>query len=735
MTTLQQDAGREPAATGAEALDPITYEVIRHRLWSINDEACTTLVHASGSPVVHASDFNFSIYMPDGEMAVVGMLYMIPVGTMALVVKLIRERFGDDLREGDVFFCNDPYLAAAHQNDVQLVAPFFHDGRLTGWTGCAAHELDVGGMEAGSWCPKATDVYQEGIRIPPVRLRREGVLQREIWELIVGASRLPFMLAMDLTAILAAHKVAHSRLAEICERYGAGQVIEAMAMSLRQSAATVRAALAELPDGECRHTDFIDHDGHTNEIYEITCLARKSGETLTLDFTDSAPQAPGFINSTAAATLGAVISAVFPLLGAQAPSWNAGVMEPVELVLPKASIVNPVAPAPVSASSVAASWVASHCAIGAISKLISTHPSLADEATAISDGTWPLFNLGGLNQYGEPFGDMFLDPVAWGGGAYRHRDGIDGGGAFIAPRGVILDVETKENAVPVLYLWRRERLDSGGPGRHRGGVTTEFAVTPYGVDSFFTTLATHGVAQPNCSGLFGGYPGAGAGYELATGTDLFERFARSLSTARVSDLAGTLVELEAKTSMFELRCGDVLNVIPEGGGGYDDPCMREPAAVAADVRDRRVSAAAAGGVYGVVLTEHGEADVEATVRRRQEMLTARLAEARPPSRVDGASPARSSQAAFTLGSALALLRDGGALWVTCAGCGHGLGSAGENWKEHAASLDLGCDKLGTPTTLDARMAITAYLCPSCGTALDVAVGRRDAAPYQDLKFN
>ncbi len=733
MTTLQQDVERPGAEAGE--LDPITYEVIRHRLWSINDEACTTLVHASGSPVVHASDFNFSIYMPGGEMAVVGMLYMIPVGTMALVVKLIRERFGDEVREGDVFFCNDPYLAAAHQNDVQLVAPFFHDGVLTGWTGCAAHELDVGGMEAGSWCPKATEVHQEGIRIPPVRLRREGVLQREIWELIVGASRLPFMLEMDLTAILAAHEVAHRRLAEICERYGAGQVIEAMAMSLRQSAATVRAGLAELPDGECRHTDFIDHDGHANEIYEITCLARKAGETLTLDFTGSAPQAPGFINSTAPATLGAVISAVFPLLGAQAPSWNDGVMEPIEVVLPEASIVNPVAPAPVSASSVAASWVASHCAIGAISKLISSHPSLADEATAISDGTWPLFNLGGLNQYGEPFGDMFLDPVAWGGGAYRHRDGIDGGGAFIAPKGVILDVETKENAVPVLYLWRRERIDSGGPGRHRGGVTTEFAVTPYGVDSFFTTLATHGVAQPNCSGLFGGYPGASAGYELATGTDLFERLARSERTNSVSELDGRLVELEAKTSMFELRCGDVLNVIPEGGGGYDDPLTREHAAVAADVRDRRVSLEAARDVYGVVLSASGEADIEATESRRRELLAARLAAARAPLRERVTTQAATGPATFTLGSALTLRREGGALQVACAGCGHPLGLASENWTEHAASLALAPENLGTPTTLDPRMAITAHLCPSCGKALDVRVGRQGAAPYQDLKFN
>jgi len=502
-------------------LDPVTYEVIRHRLWSINDEACTTMVHASGSPVVHASDFNVAMYTPGGDMAVVGMLYMIPVGTMSVLVKLIIERFGDTIAEGDVFFCNDPYLAAAHQNDVQVVAPFFYGDVLAGWTGACAHQLDVGGMEPGSWCPRATDVFQEGLRVPPVRLRKAGVRQDDVYNIILTASRLPFMLEMDLTAMIAANEVAHRRLTELHSRYGSEQVLRTLSASLDQSEAVVRQALRELPDGQFQHTDFLDHDGLSNEIYHITCVLTKAGDSLLIDLSNSSPQAPGFVNSTKPATVGAVISGLFPLLGASAPSWNDGIMRPVEIRLAESTIVNPLPPAPVSASSVAAAWVASHVVVAALSKLIAIDPRIGEEATATSDGCWPLLNIFGANRYGEPFGDMFLDPLAWGGGAYRTRDGVDAGGAFIGPTGRILDVETKENAVPVLYLWRRERCDTGGPGRHRGGTTTEFAVTPYGVPGVLATLATHGVAQPNCAGLFGGFPGSSAGYEFVRGSGLF----------------------------------------------------------------------------------------------------------------------------------------------------------------------------------------------------------------------
>lgn len=716
-------------------LDPVTYEVIRHRLWSINDEAAITMIHVSGSPVVHATDFNFAMYTADGDMATVGTYYMIPVGTMSLMVKEIIATFGanDDIEEGDAFFCNDPFIAAAHQNDVQVMTPFFYKGDLAGWTGGSAHQLDVGGMEPGSWCPKATDVYQEGLRVPPIKLNRAGKRQNDVWTILTSASRLPLMLEMDLNAMMAANTVAHQRLTDLTDRYGREDVRVAMDMAIDQSEQVIRQALRELPDGEFFHTDYLDHDGHNNEIYPIMCHLTKRRDELIFDFTGSAPQTPGFVNSTRPATLGAVASGLFALLGPDAPSWNAGVLAPTTIILPEASIVHASPPAPVSASSVAASWIASHCVVATLSKLIATSPRTASESTASTDGSWPLLNIGGINQYGEPFGDMFMDPIGWGGGAYSDRDGIDTGGAFIAPTAQIIDVESKETTVPVLYLWRRERPDTGGPGRNRGGVTLEFAVTLYGDNTVFSTLATHGVAQPNCAGLFGGYPGSGSGYELVQNSNIFECYARGDIPSVVSDLSGDVVPLEAKTSMFQLHNGDVLNVLPQGGGGFGDPVSRDPEAVATDIRDRRVTPGAAATVYGVVLGGDSGVDVDATVKRRAEICADRLERAEPGTPVEQAS--KDAPVLFSNGDALEVAGDADNAFFRCRKCRTSLGHKGQSWKDRASSLDLNAEEVGGHITLDPRMAITQYLCPGCGASLEVDVRRTGDAVRISGIFN
>ncbi|HEY5477463.1 MAG TPA: hydantoinase B/oxoprolinase family protein [Tepidiformaceae bacterium] len=741
--SVETVASGQALSQGA-VLDPVTYEVIRHRLWSINDEACTTMVHASGSPVVHASDFNFAMYTPAGDMAVIGMLYMIPVGTMSILVKLILETYHDEIAEGDVFFCNDPYLAAAHQNDVQVVAPFFQNGKILGWTGGCAHQLDVGGMEPGSWCPKATDVHQEGIRIPPVRLMREGKRVHDVWNIILTASRLPFLIEMDLTAMLAANKVAHQRLAELHDRYGSDNVLQAMYTSLDQSESVVREALRSLPDGVYEHTDFLDHDGHTNEIYDVRCVLTKSGEKLTVDLSSSSPQAPGFVNSTKPATIGAIISGLFPLLGADAPSWNDGILRPVEIITAEGTIVHARYPAPVGASSVGAAWCASHAVVAAISKMIATDEHAGAEATATSDGSWPLLNLFGLNRFGEPFGDMFLDPLAWGGGAYQSRDGIDSGGALLGPTGHILDVETKESSTPVLYLWRRERRDTGGAGRYRGGVTIEFAVTPYGVDGLVATLATHGVSQPNCAGLFGGFPGSNSGYEFVRSSDLFDGFARSVIPATMDELPGRHEDLEAKPPMLQLIPGDVLNILPQGGGGIGDPLDRNAESVAEDVGNGRVSRGAAYAVYGVTLNDDLVVEVATTEQARRDALMARLEKAGPSASTstkhglaeqdEHESGHADEDTGINYGGVLRLRRHGAGFDVFCDACDCEVGNSEGQWLYNARALELESAELGGQVHVDDRMSITALLCPGCGRALSTTVHRRGKSTAESTRI-
>jgi N-methylhydantoinase B len=716
---------QEPGAD----LGAADYEVIRHRLWSINDEACITMMHASGSPVVHVGDFNVSIYTPDGDVAVIGTYYMIPVGTMARMVKELLTRFGEDIAEGDVFVCNDPFIAAAHQNDVQVVAPFFHEGKLAGWTGATAHEADVGGMEPGSWCPKAENMYQEGFRIPPSKLKIAGVLNQGLWDMLMHNSRFAVMLGMDMTAMLSANQVAQSRLAEVCKRYGAEQVVCAMKTAISQSEAAVRKALRELPDGRYSHRDFIDHDGRNNEIYETTCVAIKEGDRLVVDLTDTSPQAGGFINATEPATLGSIAAGMLGLLGMDAPGWNEGVLKPVEVKLKPASLLAAEPPAPVSASSVAAAWTASHAVIGAIGKMIATHPRYGREATGMTDGSWTLVNFAGIDRLGQPFGDMFLDLIAWGGGAYASRDGVDTGGAFVVVRGQIQDVEMRENTVPVLYLWRRERADTGGPGRHRGGVSIEMGITPYLSEVTGATLATHGVTQPNCAGIFGGYPGSCAGYQLVRGTDVFDRFAAGSPVTGMGNLGGERVGLEAKTSFFPMAPGDVLNVEPQGGGGYGDPLHRDPPSVAADLRNQKISEPTAAGIYGVVLTG-GAADTATTEQLRHRMRSDRVSrgvvDAPAQAIPDGATPL------YSLGDSFQVVEVGGRKYFRCGACQAPLGPSTEPWKPHAARIDLRPEEVLPLITLDPSMAITQHACPSCGVSLDVEIRRQGETPLVDI---
>jgi N-methylhydantoinase B len=714
------------AGPTAEAIDPISYEVIRHKLWTINDEACTTLTQISGSPVVVGYDFNFGLYLADGRMAVLGVYYLIPNGTMAMIVKEILERYQDAIEPGDVFICSDPFIAAPHQNDVQIVAPWFHEDRLVGWSGCTIHQLDVGGMEAGSWCPQAEDVFQEGFRVPPVKLVAAGEVNDALWQTIERNSRMPTMLSMDFRAMLAGHRVAHARLDDLCDRYGTAEVVGTMEQMLEVSEEALRDLLRRLPDGTFRHREYLDHDGHTNEIYTVECEMTKRDDSLRFDFTGTSPQTPGFVNSTFATTLGAVSSALFAQLGWDVP-WNQGLLEPVEMIFPPSSIINAEPPAPVSGSTSGGSWGAVSCAIVCISKLLAFDEIAADEATGNPDGSWALVQLSGQNQYGEFFADMLLDPLAGGGPAYRFRDGVDSGGVLASGAGSFLDVEMKEALAPLLYLWRRELIDSGGPGRRRGGVMADFAVTPYDTEGVTTTVATHGRVLPNCLGLFGGLPGGTSGFNLSRGAAEDPRNA-PLEAAGLEGEA-----LEAKQSKISLRPGDVLVARPQGGGGYGDPLLRDPLDVLADIKDRKISEDAAKDIYGVVLGADRSID-EAAGRAARDRIRARRAKGMSAPRSAPAIPdGLPTETLAAFGDALDIVRlEDGTAEARCAGCGAGFGDLRHSWKDHAARLILGPEDLGRLVELDPRMVMSGFCCPECRLMLGVELRREDQKEIDDM---
>ncbi|HEY5082062.1 MAG TPA: hydantoinase B/oxoprolinase family protein [Bauldia sp.] len=286
-------------------LSPIVYEVIRNRLVAITDEMRVALQSVSGSPTVtEASDFFTGLFTPKGAVASMGFQVAYQAPVCGAFIRHIIDKKNMAVRDGDMFIGNDPYIAALHQNDVQIVGPIFVGDRIVAWAGVEAHETDVGGMDFASWSPKAREVFQEGSRIPCVKLIDRGELRHDVLEMIVTASRLPSQLGLDIRAFIATVNVARDRVTELAGRYGVDVVIDVMGRMIASSEAKMRARLRTLPDGEFHAADFLEHDGHTNELYKLDVRATKRGDRLILDFSGSSKQSPGFINSTRSGLMG-----------------------------------------------------------------------------------------------------------------------------------------------------------------------------------------------------------------------------------------------------------------------------------------------------------------------------------------------------------------------------------------------------------------------------------------------
>jgi N-methylhydantoinase B len=715
-------------------IDPITFEVIRHKLWSINEEGSATMVHVSGSPVVHATDYNFGIYAADGEMAVVGVYLLVPIYTGFMAIREFLGRF-DDIEPDDVFIINDPYLAAEHQNDVQFCAPYFHGGELVAWIGCMAHQVDLGGMDPGSWCPTATDVFQEGLRIPPGRIVRRGKINQELWDIIVANSRMPFTVSNDFSAFLAGLRVAKQRMGELCNRYGGATVTSVMRQSIETSEKQLRARLESLPDGVFEHVSYLDRPGAAGDtlLVKVHCRMEKRGDTLTFDFDGSDPQTATYGMATRAGTVGAVATVMLCLFGSGI-AWNHGLMRPVKVVARDGLCVTATPPIPVSGGAASSNWVAMNATAGCLAKLVSFSPEHKSLAFGPGDGSWQLAQFGGVNQYGEPFAAMYLDSLLFGGPAFSFRDGVDSGGAMVILGGGTQDVEQQEVGQPLLYLWRREVPDSGGAGRHRGGNGIEYAMTPIDTDRVTGVLATHGVKLPNRTGIFGGYPGSCARYEVVRRSDIERLMGASQPIERLDQIGGEYEVLGSVSAGVAVPRGDVVNIRMQNGGGYGDPLDREVTAVLRDVLDGKVTPDTARAIYGVVV-DREELDTAATTARRAAIRQHRAKAMRRPLTQHAGGSRNIPVAQMQWGESLTLHRHGDRTHVHCAHCNSNLGKLTGDWRDVAGVVAVAGAELGPYVEIHEDLVANQYVCPNCASLLWVEVIGAGGAPVPDFALD
>lgn len=600
-------------------MDPMTFSIIRHRLFRIVDEAVITLKHVSGSAITNEGhDLMVSLYRADGTLLMGGVGFLHHLTSAAEACKAIIRRFGDDINESDVFLLNDPYTAALHTSDIYLVAPIHYEGRLVAWSACFVHVTDIGGQNPGGFVPQAQDIFSEGFSSPGLRLVHKGEMRQDVLDTLLNMVRSPEMVLLDLRSMIACTNVATDRMQALFGKYGAETVDAANAKLIEDSEALFRARLRELPDGQWQSRQYLDVNGETARV---ALTMTKEDDRLVFDFSGSDPQSAYSINCTKWASLGGLFAPLFPLLCYDI-TWNEGVIRPVEMIAPEGSIVNCTRPAPVSVATVGAIQSVNNAACTTIGKMLAASEKYREEATAVWHANhFAIFKFGRNRRGGYSIG-ILTETFAGAGGGRSFDDGVEIGGEVPNPISRMANVETVEAAFPVRYLFRRRAPDSGGPGMYRGGTGGEMALVPHkapdgGIDY---VISGKGARHPMSEGLAGGWPGAPNSYVWVKAPE--DRMNTPVGGA--DGLEGIPGEQERVSwGVYPLKGRDALYVRWNGGGGYGDPVARDPERVRRDVVAGLVSRESASRIYGVELD--GDAvDTAATEARRSAILKERL---------------------------------------------------------------------------------------------------------------
>ncbi|MDB6002745.1 MAG: Hydantoinase B/oxoprolinase [Rhizobacter sp.] len=598
-------------------MDPITFSIIRHRLYRVVEEAVITLKHVSGSAITNEGhDLMVSLYQADGSLLLGGVGFLHHLTSAAEACKSIIRRFKGQIHEGDLFLLNDPFTAALHTSDIYLVSPIHHEGELIAWSACFVHVYDIGAMNPGGFAPDAQDVFSEGFSSPGLKLIDRGELRQDIWDTLLNMVRGPEMVALDLRSMIACNNVAKDRMLALVGKYGAATVNEACATLIEQSESRLRQRLRELPDGRWQSRQYLDVKG---EIYKVVLTMTKKDDSLVFDFTGSSPQSKYSLNCTKWASLGGLFAPLFPLLCYDI-TWNEGVIKPITVIAPEGSIVNCTKPFPVSVATVGAIQSVNNAACTTIGKMLAASDKYVDQASAVWHANHFAIFMFGKNQRGGESIGILTETFAGAGGARTFADGVDIGGEVPNPISRMANVETIEALFPIRYLFRRRLRDSGGGGEHRGGTGGEMAIVPHDAPDggIHYVLSGKGSKFPQSEGMAGGDPGAVNDYVWVHAPDdvpADQRFAQ--------DLAAIPGQKEPVSwGVFPLMHQDALYVRWNGGGGIGDPLQRESGKVLQDLTDQAISAQALKEVYGVVLDGDG-VDEQATRVLRQSMRASR----------------------------------------------------------------------------------------------------------------
>jgi N-methylhydantoinase B len=575
------------------SLDPVTLAVLNGRLVQIADEMDATLYRSAFNPIIaEAHDACHGLYHAQTGNTLVQGTSGLPifVGAMAFAVKAVIDKVGRDggLEAGDTFIFNDPYEGGTHLNDFRLVRPLMRDRRVFAWIASVGHWLDIGGAVPGNYNPKATESFQEGVRIPPVKLARGGTIQQDIVDILAANSRVPQSNWGDLNGQINALDLGERRLHALLDEYGDDTIASALAALSQRAEALMRANIAALPDGTYSYDDFLDNDGVVDRPLRIALDLTIAGDRMTCDFSRSAPPCDGPVNiarSTAVASCYVALKHLFTDVPA-----NAGCLAPIEFIISDTTLLGVSAPRPVAGYTETILRVID-VIFGAFAK------AAPERANGSPFATINALSLAGWREHRRRW--IMFCFFGGGLGGNPEGDGLNHSNNPISTA-TIPPVEILESLYPVMFTQWALRPDSGGAGNHRGGLGAIYEVE---------ALADDG-ADVFLIGERGKYPpfGVNGGKSAALNRFVYETDDGEVAPPFVS-----------KVTDVKIRRGQKVRLETPGGGGFGDPATREVAQVARDVRLGYVSRAAALREYKVALRADGSLDAEATERARADI--------------------------------------------------------------------------------------------------------------------
>jgi N-methylhydantoinase B len=571
-----------------QTTDPVTREIVKNALMSAADTMALTVVRTARSAVIkHGMDFSTALFTADGQQVAQGLTLPPHLGSMAPALEGVMNAFGDDVEPGDVFANNDPYEGASHLPDIFLFKPIFVNDTLMGWSCCIGHQTDIGGRVAGGNACDNTEIYQEGLIIPPLKLYAKGELNQAVWRILEKNVRVPEKVLGDVQALLAAVRFGERDLLRLVDDYGLEELKSYMVDILDTTERLTRAEISKLPQGEWEFVDYIDNDGIDPQPIEIHAKLKIQGDEVYVDFEGTSPQAKGSINPNFAYTKSNVYAALKCVMDPAIQS-NSGFFRPFNITAPEGCFVNPQHPAPVAARGLAGFRIC-HTMFGALAQ------AMPGKIPAAWGGGEIGVSFGGYDKNRKAWVYLeFMNDGPRGGGPYA-----DGGDGLSSP---VLNmantpIESIEADQPLLIERFGLYPDTGGAGEFRGGL---------GLIRDYRILAEEAVFQLRSDrsdfrpwGVNGGKPGSATKNYLNPDTDLQELPGKKLMT---------------------LKKGDLYRVIQAGGGGYGDPLKRDIYAILDDVQQEKLSVAHARAEYGVVIDPETLAlDTAATDALREEM--------------------------------------------------------------------------------------------------------------------